>query len=67
MHKTKQIKTRLLKVNNQKYVGFQVAVVYSNKKLISLVEEDSFSHKGLTYFNVYDLPRSITDFISSKV
>ena len=54
------IKTKKLKLNNQKYIGFYLTELYTNKSLNKLINEvDNFNHQGLTYFNQIDLPKSI--------
>ena len=54
------IKTKKLKLNNQKYIGFYLTLLYTNKSLNKLINEvDNFNHQGLTYFNQIDLPKSI--------
>ena len=54
------IKTKKLKQNNQTYIGFYITDLYSNKSLNKLINEvDNFNHQGLTYFNKFDLPKSI--------
>jgi len=54
------IKTKILKLNNQKYIGFYLTELYTNKSLNKLINEvHNFNHQGLTYFNKIDLPKSI--------
>jgi hypothetical protein len=54
------IKTKILKLNNQKYIGFYLTELYTNKSLNKLINEvKNFNHLGLTYFNQNDLPKSI--------
>ena len=54
------IKTKTLKLNNQKYIGFYLTELYTNKSLTKLINEvNNFNHLGLTYFNIIDLPKAI--------
>ena len=58
------IKTKTLKLNNQKYIGFYLTDLYTNKSLTKLLTKvNNFNHSGLTYFNKLDLPKSILEII----
>ena len=58
------IKTKTLKQNNQIYIGFYLAELYTNKSLNKLINKvNNFNHQGLTYFNKFDLPKSILEII----
>ena len=64
MHKSTHIKTKKLKQNNQTYIGFYLTDLYSNRLLNKIVDKvDNFNHSGLTYFNKFDLPKSILEII----
>ena len=59
-HISTHIKTKTLKLNNKKYIGFYLTELYTNKSLTKLINEvNNFNHLGLTYFNIIDLPKSI--------
>jgi len=62
MHKTKQISNKKLKLNNKTLIGFKYHDVYNNKQLFKLIEY-STQINGLIYYNINDLPKSITKFI----
>jgi len=62
MHKTKQISNKKLKLNNKTLIGFKYHDVYNNKQLFKLIEY-STQINGLIYYNINDLPKSITNFI----
>ncbi len=64
MHKSTHIKTKKLKKNNQIYIGFYLMDIYSNRPLTKIINKvNNFNHSGLTYFNKFDLPKSILEFI----
>ena len=64
MYNSTHIKTKKLKQNNQIYIGFYLAELYTNKTLNKLITNvNNFNHSGLTYFNKLDLPKSILEII----
>jgi hypothetical protein len=64
MYKSNHIKTKKLKQNNQIYIGFYLKDLYSNSLLNKLITKvNNFNHSGLTYFNKFDLPKSILEII----
>ena len=64
MYKSNHIKTKKLKQNNQIYIGFYLTDLYTNRLLNKLITKvNNFNHSGLTYFNKFDLPKSILEFI----
>ncbi len=64
MYKSNHIKTKKLKQNNQIYIGFYLTDLYTNRLLNKIINKvDNFNHSGLTYFNKFDLPKSILEII----
>jgi len=64
MYKSTHIKTKKLKQNNQIYIGFYLKDLYSNRLLNKLITKvNNFNYSGLTYFNKFDLPKSILEII----
>jgi len=64
MYNSTHIKTKKLKQNNQIYIGFYLKDLYSNRLLNKLINKvNNFNHSGLTYFNKFDLPKSILEII----
>ena len=64
MYNSTHIKTKKLKQNNQIYIGFYLKDLYSNRLLNKLITKvNNFNHSGLTYFNKFDLPKSILEII----
>ncbi len=64
MYKSTHIKTKKLKKNNQTYIGFYLMDIYSNRLLTKIISKvNNFNHSGLTYFNKFDLPKSILEII----
>ena len=62
MHKTKQISTKTLKINNKTLIGFKYNDVYSNKYLFKIIDT-SITIGGLIYFDKTNLKISILDLI----
>ncbi len=62
MHKTKQISTKTLKINNKTLIGFKYNDVYSNKSLFKIINT-SITISGLIYFDKTNLKKSILDII----
>jgi len=62
MHKSKQISTKTLKINNKILIGFKYHDVYSNKYLFKIINT-STTINGLIYFNKSDLSNSILNSI----
>ncbi len=62
MHKSKQISTKTLKINNKILIGFKYDDVYSNKYLFKIIDS-STTINGLIYFNKSDLSNSILNSI----
>ena len=64
MYNSTHIKTKKLKQNNQTYIGFYLTDLYTNRLLTKIIDKvDNFNHSGLTYFNKFDLPKSILEII----
>jgi len=62
MHKTKQISTKTLKINNKTLIGFKYNDVYSNKYLFKIINT-SITIGGLVYFDKTNLTKSILNSI----
>ena len=62
MHKSKQISTKTLKLNNKILIGFKYNDVYTNKYLFKIINT-STTISGLIYFNKSDLSQSILNSI----
>ena len=62
MHKTKQISTKTLKINNKTLIGFKYNDVYSNKYLFKIINT-SITISGLVYFDKTNLTKSILNSI----
>ena len=62
MHKSKQISTKTLKINNQILIGFKYHDVYTNKYLFKVINK-SITINGLIYFNISLLTPSVLDLI----
>ena len=62
MHRTRQISTKTLKINNKTLIGFKYNDVYSNKYLFKIINT-SITIGGLVYFDKTDLKKSILDLI----
>jgi len=62
MHKSKQISTKTLKINNQILIGFKYHDVYTNKYLFKVINK-SITINGLIYFNKSLLTPSVLDLI----
>jgi len=62
MHKTKQISTRKILINNKNYIGFKYDDVYNSKQLFKIINE-SITIGGLIYFNKNIIPKAILSFI----
>ena len=64
MYNSTHIKTKKLKQNNQNYIGFYLTDLYTNRLLNKIIDKvNNFNHSGLTYFNKFDLPKSILEII----
>ena len=64
MYNSTHIKTKKLKQNNQTYIGFYLTDLYTNRLLNKIIDKvNNFNHSGLTYFNKFDLPKSILEII----
>ena len=63
MHKSKQISTKTLKLNNKILIGFKYDDVYTNKYLFKLIDSNQLTLNGLIYFNKSDLSKSILNSI----
>ena len=63
MHKSKQISTKTLTLNNKILIGFKYNDVYTNKSLFKIIDSNQITLNGLIYFNKSDLSKSILNSI----
>jgi hypothetical protein len=61
-HITTQISTQKLNINKIQYIGFKLNDVYNNKHLFKNIN-CSITIKGLIYFQLKSLPKSILNSI----
>ena len=61
-HKTTQLSTKSIQINKIQYIGFKLNDVYNQKHLFKNIN-CSITIKGLIYFQIKSLPKSILNSI----